>query len=245
MSLAKITINAFNSYTNGSIFDTLTLPDGIDRDLVIDNIILEAGEFELVYSNPDFMKSAIGVWSDKYYRTFQKWIDALNIEYAPLENYDRKEEWEDNNTSSNNGNSATNRNGGEYHTGSNNSSTSNSGSINSNNNDTTTNSVSAYDSTTLSTAGRDVSNGTSGSTSSGTTTSNDSNTENIIHNDAENVTTSNSATEKNTREGRAHGNIGVTTSQQMLESELDIAKWNIYKHITDLFMQEFCIMVYI
>jgi len=47
-----------------------------------------------------------------------------------------------------------------------------------------------------------------------------------------------------TRTGRAHGNIGVTTSQQMLQSELDIVAWNIYEHITDLFLQEFVIPVY-
>ena len=40
------------------------------------------------------------------------------------------------------------------------------------------------------------------------------------------------------------GNIGVTTSQQMLQSELDIARWNLYEHIADLFCSEFCIMVY-
>lgn len=44
--------------------------------------------------------------------------------------------------------------------------------------------------------------------------------------------------------GRAWGNIGVTTSQQMLESELSISAWNLYEQITDLFVQEFCIMVY-
>ena len=43
---------------------------------------------------------------------------------------------------------------------------------------------------------------------------------------------------------RRSGNIGVTTSQQMLQSEFDIARWNMYEHIADLFCQEFCIMVY-
>ena len=47
-----------------------------------------------------------------------------------------------------------------------------------------------------------------------------------------------------TSEHRKHGNIGVTTSQQMLQSELDIARFNIVQQITDLFLQEFCIMIY-
>lgn len=229
MSLAKITINAFNDYTNGAIFDTLTLPDGIDRDLVIDNIILEAGEFELVYSNPDFMKSAIGVWSDKYYRTFKKWIDALSIKYEPLENYDRMEEWEDKNISTHSGTNSSNTSGSASST--------NNGTITNNSSDTMTGSVSAYDSDVFTPNEQNVGNGNSTSNSTGST----------ISNNNEYVTGSESTNDSstNTREGRAHGNIGVTTSQQMLESELDIAKWNIYKHITDLFMQEFCIMVYI
>ena len=49
---------------------------------------------------------------------------------------------------------------------------------------------------------------------------------------------------KTIHEGRIHGNIGVTTSQQMLEAELKIAEWNIYEHITDLFLSEFIIPIY-
>ena len=41
-----------------------------------------------------------------------------------------------------------------------------------------------------------------------------------------------------------HGNIGVTTSQQMLQAELDIDMWNVYEHITDLFLNEFVIPIY-
>ena len=47
-----------------------------------------------------------------------------------------------------------------------------------------------------------------------------------------------------THNGRVHGNIGVTTSQQMLQSEIDVARFNIVQQITDLFLQEFCIMIY-
>ena len=41
-----------------------------------------------------------------------------------------------------------------------------------------------------------------------------------------------------------HGNIGTITSQSMLESELNINAWNIYEHITDLFLTEFVIPIY-
>ena len=51
-------------------------------------------------------------------------------------------------------------------------------------------------------------------------------------------------TTKNKRTGRAWGNIGVTTSQQMLQSEFELATWNIVQNITNTFLHEFCIMVY-
>jgi hypothetical protein len=221
MSLAKITINSFLNYSNNTLFDNLTLPYGIDKDLLIDNIVMEAGEFELVYANLDFMKSAIGVWSAKNYRTFEKWINALNVEYNPLENYDRIEEWKETHSGNKNGTTTTNE------------SSSNSGSISNNQNNTSTNNVSAYDATTLVTESQNIDGGSSSSSSNGSTSSNGT------------VTTNDNESTSDLRSGRTHGNIGVTTSQQMLESELNIAKWNVYKHITDLFMQEFCIMVYI
>lgn len=48
-----------------------------------------------------------------------------------------------------------------------------------------------------------------------------------------------------TTESHIHGNIGVTTSQQMLESELSVApKLNIINYITESFKKRFCLLVY-
>ena len=45
--------------------------------------------------------------------------------------------------------------------------------------------------------------------------------------------------------GRLYGNIGVTTTQQMLQSELDFwDKFDIYQAIANDFKKRFCIMVY-
>lgn len=54
-----------------------------------------------------------------------------------------------------------------------------------------------------------------------------------------------STTTRNPRTLHARGNIGVTTSQQMLESELHIRKFDIYNEITKCFMHELCIPIYI
>lgn len=50
---------------------------------------------------------------------------------------------------------------------------------------------------------------------------------------------------ENIKSGRIHGNIGVTTSQQMLQQEVDIAPViNVYNYIIRSFKNRFCLMVY-
>ena len=40
-------------------------------------------------------------------------------------------------------------------------------------------------------------------------------------------------------EGRVHGNIGVTTTQQMIQQELELGRFNIYDEIAIIFAREF------
>ena len=47
------------------------------------------------------------------------------------------------------------------------------------------------------------------------------------------------------RRSNVSGNIGVTTSQQMLNQELDVSeRTDIYRYISESFKQRFCLMVY-
>ena len=231
MSIAKITLTGQEIWlqkNNQSVFDLLSLPKGIDKDTVVDNIILECGEFETLYSDPFFMRSAIGVWSNKHYRTFEKWIAALNLEYNPLENYDRQEDWTDT------GDENTTVKFTDDTTTETDSSTTSEGSSNQNGN--TEDLVSAYDANTYQESEKHVIDTDEDHTDEVT-----SNTK--LTNDSEQNTKGEKDTiDKHT--GRIHGNIGVTTSQQMLQSELDIARFNIIQEITNLFMTELCICVY-
>lgn len=207
MSSAKLTLigcNAFFQNIGDDLFKGLTLPEGLAKKTLTDNILLQGGEFEVLYSDPWALQNFISVWADREQATFQRWVDALAIEYAPLENYDRHEDWTD--TLDSDGTSNT--------TGTNDTSTSG----------TVTTDVSAYDSSSY--QPKDM-------VTSSETIDNDTTERNTSTLDNEGVHT-----------GRIHGNIGVTTSQQMLESELDLGYWNIYSRITDMFLKEFCIMIY-
>ena len=70
------------------LFDGFECPDGLDRDLVIDSIVMENAELELLYPDGDFMKGMIRLWSKKEQEVWQKQLDALRIEYNPLWNKD-------------------------------------------------------------------------------------------------------------------------------------------------------------
>lgn len=215
MATAKITLIGFNNYYE-NLWDLLMVPSGINKQELINSILMKGGEFEVLYSNPEFMKNMIGVWSSKWMHTMERWVKALSINYDPLENYDRREEWLDDNKR----NSSTNRS--ETAIGHDDSTSSGSGN--------TTNERSAFDSSDYQPHDK------SDSTSSGSNSSDSKTTASGNINENENSL--------NKRTGRAHGNIGVTTSQQMLESELEIARWNLYDEIADLFLSEFCIYTY-
>lgn len=207
MSSAKVTLLAMNTFfanANDDLFSGLTLPEGLAKNTLTNNILLQGGEFEVLYSDPFFLQNAISIWADREQATFQRWVDALAIEYAPLENYDRHEDWTD--TLDSDGTSRT--------TGTNDTGT----------NGTVTTDVSAYDSTGYQPKEK---------VTTSETIDNDTTENNTSTLDNEGVHT-----------GRIHGNVGVTTSQQMLEAELDLGYWNIYSRITDMFLKEFCIMIY-
>ena len=180
MSNFKSTIYAYDYYLEGGLFNLLELPDGIDKDVLVSLIMRECGEMQPLFTDADFMQHMIGEWGKQYAWTFEKWIKAMNIEYDPLYNYDRHEEWDNTMDSGNTSEAQTSR--------------------------------SSYDSNELTpydkVEGKD---------------------DTIGH-------------EK--RNGHLFGNIGIVSSQQMLESEFKVAEWNIYEHIKDLFMQNFCIMIY-
>lgn len=244
MSSAKITTVGFYQYMkayNNDLFGLLNLPPGIDKDTLVNNIMLRGGEFEVVYSNPDFYKSAIGLWSNKHYRTFEKWINALTIDYNPLENYDRMEEWSDAGSRINTG--TVSDSGTITNTGTQSTEATGKDNFKGSGNSTSSDEISAYNSNSFQ---NDKKNTTNSSNSSETNTTNrNTRTDNLSESNSNTRTDNLSEKTNSNRKGRAHGNIGVTTSQQMLQSELDIAKWNIYEQITDLFLSEFCIMVYV
>ena len=98
MSSATLTLLGLYQYglgQNVDMFEKLTFPEGIDKSLVVDNILHECGDYEVLYPDLEFMYSAVDMFAKKWQRTFEKWLAVLSEEYKPLANYDRIEEWSD------------------------------------------------------------------------------------------------------------------------------------------------------
>lgn len=94
MDNIRIPLMTLYNYDN-SIFDGLSLPEGIDKELLIDRIMIRGGEYESVYTSVPFLKSAISNWGATHRHLIDKWLEVYNKDFEPLENYDRIEDWTD------------------------------------------------------------------------------------------------------------------------------------------------------
>lgn len=232
---SKITLIGLYNFDN-TLFDKLTFPAGIDRDLAINRILNKSEEFELVYSDFEYLKDRIGIWGEIWERTFTKWVNALSVDYDPLYNYDRKELYTD--THQRDYNDTSNK---SYTDGASEHSTSTSNTVTgSETNSTTEQKVSAYDEAAYSDKQKEGATASTNQMGTGDATGD------IMRNSAggSNTNDSGNSNEIVKHEAHLYGNIGVTTSQQMLKDELDIVTWNLYEHISDIFIDEFCILVY-
>ena len=159
--------------------------------------------------------------------------EALRTEYSPIENYDRKEdikrEYKDSGTDTETltlGSSTT-----STHTGTDTNTMQGGGS--------TEKGVSAYNEDGYTNREKDTETQNSTNTQQyDTTVTNTGSGSDMTKTDYGKQRTE-------TENTRIHGNIGVTTSQQMIESEMSLrAKYDIYKIISREFEREFLVQIY-
>lgn len=211
-----------------TLFDELELPGSMNKDVLIDNILYEAAPLEAYYPDPNFMKFMIGRWSFMNQCVWQKLYDTTVLEYNPIFNYDRTEEWSENEQMLD----KRTLTGTEMETSTDNSS----GKIKSSGTVKSELNVSGYNESSYVPREQTIE-------TPDTLTSNTSETDRIVSidkNDTENM----DRKRDNIRTGRAFGNIGVTTTQQMIQQERETALFNMYKVITDSFIERFCLMIY-
>lgn len=291
-----------------NLFNGLSLPSGMtdeDKSVLIDNILFECADLEVLYPSWTFMYRAISSWSKKQLPTWSRIYNLSQMEYDPLENYNRTEtvtetregaqehsgndvvamSGSDTDTSKTTGTDThqttgtdteeTIRDNSETSTGMNSTVVASDATDTHSGSDVTTEQKTAFDSgayadtrkTTLQ-HGETISNDTNSTTTgnaSATINTDDDETVTTTHNttvsDTHNTTvtdthqrgTSETTThglkvsndETFTRNVHMYGNIGVTTSQQMAEQEIELApKLNLFNIIVEEFKERFCLQVY-
>ena len=93
-TMQRISLIGLYNY-DSHLFDSLSLPEKYDKPTFINSLLLEHGEKCVLYTDPDFMKTAIGIWSNKWGLELSRIFEALTAEYNPIYNYDRYEESSD------------------------------------------------------------------------------------------------------------------------------------------------------
>ena len=214
--MERVTLWGFYQYDK-TLFDGIALPEGIVKENLVAEIMKNSGDLYPYHQVLEYLKRNINYWFSHRLFDFGRIYEALRMEYSPIENYDRKE-----NITRDYENSGIDK--ASTTLGSSTTSTN----VGSNDNE---NKVSAYNESDYTNREKDIQsyNSTVTNTGSGTDT----------------TQTEYGLKRKEVEDVRVHGNIGVTTSQQMIESEMSLrAKYDIYKIISREFEREFLVQIY-
>lgn len=245
MAKSMLSLLGMYQYDN-SILDNLVLPEALEekRSVIKDNLLMESAELEVLFTDFAMLKYAIGVWSQKELPVWQELYDTTQYEYNPIWNKDGTyTELETRNLAGTSNNTETrNLTGSSSNTETRNlaGSESDSGS----GSDDTSNYVYGYNSETRareSDSETDTSYSRSNqSTQTGTIGNQGSSSETGTVTDQGNT----SDTGTIARERTEKGNIGITSTQELIEKQRAVVEFNIMDRIIKDFIARFCILVY-
>lgn len=69
----------------------------IAADKIVNNILSDCAELEILYTQPEYLKFAIGNWWERKSPIYTALLETTLYKYDAIANYDRREEWQDNN----------------------------------------------------------------------------------------------------------------------------------------------------
>ena len=214
--MARITLYGFYQYDN-TLFDGVVLPSGMDKDTLVADIMRTSGDLYTYHQVPEMLKHNITFWFSRRLFDFERMFQALRADYSPIENYDRKEniKRETKNSGTDTETLTLGSKSTQTHSG----------------NDNTETQVSGYNEEGYSNRDKET----------------------TVYNTRTETEGSGADTTKKdyglnrteSEETRIHGNIGVTTAQQMITEEMKLrAQYDIYRIITMEFEREFLVQIY-
>lgn len=218
-----IPIATLYDYDN-NIFNDIYIK-GLSKDQLIEHFLLSYGDLTPVYQDPKYLRRHVTIVARSLQWTIDHLWEVTQLEYNPIENYDRMESWID----SGNG-TFQQRKVATEETYQNGTTTTNFGKVSDD-----THKVAAFNSSTPEVANTDnIKESGSDTQSFGVDSTNGSVTQGL-----------DKSTTSGIHDGRIHGNIGVTTSQQMMQAEIDLTKaYNFLDDVCKLYADRLLIGVW-
>ena len=235
----------YGQYFDIDVLSGVNVPAPLSNETMKSAIMIRCGLLTPVHGEPELFRDMVAHWFTVKQWTIEHLIKIIQAEYSPIENYDRYEDSTDEKNES-----ATLSKSGKYtdtHSGTD--KETNNGTYKNTHSgtdtDTKENTVSAYNSSSYQPDSKTVDSYKHG------------HVESNAHDDAKNFThghkiaNTHEDAETEKREGGAthtshmHGNIGVTTNQQMIEQELELLRhFDIYGYIAERFEEDNMLMIY-
>lgn len=207
----------------------IAVPDPINRDAVRSAIVVRCGMLTPVYGEPEVFRAIVRDWFYDKQWTFAHLIKVIQAEYSPIENVDEYQEYTDETS----GGSTEARSGGWSENKKNNGSyqdTHSGGEVTENTTSAENRDTYQPDNKTEFTDTKKLNN---------THTDTDTTT----HTDTGKITRSEDGGSKHV--GHRHGNVGITSNNQLINEELDLLRhFDIYKYIAELFEADNMLMIY-
>lgn len=221
----RATVSLLGLYqVNKQLFDNVVFPAELDKQVIIDNLLAETAELEVIYGDATFMAMMLEQWSKKQINVWNELYATTQYVYNPIWNKDgTKVETRDLHGTDNldrdySDNETRNFSG---------SATSHAG--NKVDNDVYGfNSETAANESTVSTTANSSTNTTDGGTGS-----------HVIRDDADRTTS-----DTGTVTVVEQGNIGVTSTQELIERQRAVVQFNVIDYIIADFKKRFCLLVY-
>lgn len=209
---------------DSTCLDSMVVPDGIDKTDVINCILERFGNQTLAHPDPGYMYHYVGTWSKRRLPIWEKLLASTQFEYNPIWNFDRTESYTDKTEHNVLGTTDVKTQG----TGT----ASQDGSVD--RSEVSEQKVSAENVSSYQPDARTDNGINETSTTSATSSSSETNSgRNTVDED---TTVS--------HEARLTGNIGVTTTQQMIEAERKVVRYSVIEEIAEDYRDTFCLSIY-
>lgn len=222
---------------DATVLDGVVVPEGMDAELMRNTLYMRCGELTSHWSSPGTFKAATTNWFLTHQWNIQHLYNLLLAEYNPIHNYDRDETI----TIDVGENGGRGYNSEVTSTGDTSGDSTRTPDLTSTDDTTVKRNVSAFDSSEYQPRDEDVTNATRTETGTDNIESHDETSNNTATDFQEQ--TVNNRTENHVN--HMEGNIGITTTQQMMQEEIALMKsFNLYDTVASMFENDMMVLVY-